>query len=393
VSLPIVVATIQRRRGETGIHAHVSMFIEALVARREEVAFVNHLSVAPWVGIPIFLVRRAIERVNPARAVWWYRVWHLAFLRLALWWHLRRRGPLVIYAQCPISARAALDTRRSPDQRVVMALHFSGSQADEWVAKGRIEAGGRVYRGIDHLERRTLPALDGIVYLARSMQHEIERRHPGVADVPAALIPNFTRRPAMPSTTSLEGDLITVGALDRNKNQAHILRVVAAAAAMGHGYRLSVVGDGPERRALEALVRELGIAPLVRFHGFRPDAASLIPRHVAYIHAARMDNFPMAIVEALAAGRPVLAPPVGGIPEMIDDGIEGRYIPLDDPEEGARIVVGLLEDEGSLARLGAAARDRFERAFDVDVVAPRLAAFLRQVGAAEPRAPAARARS
>lgn len=374
----VVIATILRRRGETGIQAHVQALVDALAARGDTPEFINHLSAFRWLGVPIFVVRRAIDPFSGRLSVWWYRTWHYWFLRLALRGHLRRAGPLVIYAQCPLSARAALDARRSAHQRVVMAVHFSHSQADEWVAKGRIRGDGRVYRAIDRLERETLPRLDGIVYLSDYMRRHIERRHPGIMAVRSETIPNFVTRPRLRQSVADGADLITIGALDTNKNQRYILEVLAEAARMGQGYRLSIVGDGPERAALERMAKTLGITDSVRFLGYRPDARSLLPGHRAYIHAARMDNFPMVLIEALAAGIPVLAPSVGGIPEIFDDGVEGYPIPLDDPAEAARRIIALLEDDAGRCRMGEAARDRFVRDFDADVTATRLIRFLRQ---------------
>ena len=365
-----------RRQGETGIHVHMATFLDELRSRGYPVVFVNHLSAFKFLGLPIFGVRRIVDRINGSLSVAWYVFWHLWFLRVALRARLRGLGPAVVYAQCPISARAALDARRSRDQPVVMVVHFIHSLGDEWVAKGKIPDGGRVHRWISRLEGRTLPEVDGIVFLSRYMRDYLEARNPGLESVTSLVLPNFiSPAPAVPEER-LEADLITIGALDRNKNQGYILRVLVEAATLGRSYSLTIVGDGPERASQEAQVRASGLSGRVRFLGYRAHARSLLPAHRAYVHAARMDNFPMVVLEALAAGLPVLAPAVAGIPEMITDGVEGVMWPLDDPRDAAQRLIELLEDEPRRRRMGAAAERRFAADFQTSVVVDRLIQFL-----------------
>ena len=78
----------------------------------------------------------------------------------------------------------------------------------------------------------------------------------------------------------------------------------------------------------------------------------------------------------LAAGLPIVAGATGGIPEMVDEGVEGRFWPLDDAVAGARILVDLLDDEPTRSTTGAAALSRFHAGFDAAVVGPRLERLL-----------------
>jgi glycosyltransferase involved in cell wall biosynthesis len=96
----------------------------------------------------------------------------------------------------------------------------------------------------------------------------------------------------------------------------------------------------------------------------------------AYVHAATREVLPLALIEALAAGLPIVAGAIGGIPELFDPGVEGAIWPLDDPDAAARVLIGLLEDEKRLARSAAAAAARFSREFDAAVAGPALEAFL-----------------
>src|SRR5690606_4845908 len=101
-----------------------------------------------WLIYPVFGMRRLIDYVSKPTSVWWYRYWHSVALERALRQNLKGGRPCVVYAQCPLSARAALRARASEDQKVVMVVHFNLSQADEWVGKGAIAREGRLFKSI-----------------------------------------------------------------------------------------------------------------------------------------------------------------------------------------------------------------------------------------------------
>jgi glycosyltransferase involved in cell wall biosynthesis/O-antigen/teichoic acid export membrane protein len=306
----------------------------------------------------------------------WYREWHWRFLRRALRTELAQASNVVVYAQCPLAARAALDVRRGPHQRVVMAVHFDGSQADEWVDKGLIRDGGRVYRRIRALERLTIPNVDGVVFMSASATQSL-RRYGLCLDASACqLVPNF----AAPSTPRIPptggADLVTVGGLELYKNHQYLLHVLAAAKDLGRRYTVDIIGDGPTRRPLARLARELGIEDQVHLLGYVSGARDFLPAYRAYAHTATREVLPYAVIEAMAAGLPVVAGRIGGIAEMISDGSEGYFWPLDDAPAAAEVLVRLLDDEPHRAELGAQARVRFEDRYDARVVGPLLVDFL-----------------
>jgi glycosyltransferase involved in cell wall biosynthesis len=183
------------------------------------------------------------------------------------------------------------------------------------------------------------------------------------------------------------GDLVTVGNLEGIKNHAFLFHVLAEARLRGRTYSLDVFGEGPRRADLEALIHSLGLESQVRMRGFRSDVRDFLPGYRAYVHASQSESLPLAVIEAMAAGLPVLAGATGGIPELFDDGVEGRLWPLDEPGAAARLLVDLLDDEAARAAAGVAARERFRQGFDAEVVAPRLLAFVRGVPGPVPTTP------
>jgi glycosyltransferase involved in cell wall biosynthesis len=373
----IVIATLLHEHGPTGVQSHFGGVTEHLHGRGLDAAVATPFLGPRWAVYPVFGVRKILDRVSGSASVWWYRYWHFVFLRHVLRGMLRRSGPVVVYAQCPVSARAALEARRDAStQRVIMVVHFNVSQAAEWAGEGRISPGGWLYTHIRSLEEDVLPRLDGIVYVSQFMQSTIEQNVPAARAVRSAVIPNFVSDLGPRQPGIITGDLITVGTLDHRKNQAYLLHVLAAAAARARRFTLNVVGDGSDRAGLGKLARQLGIEHQVQFLGYRTDARQLLARHRAYVHAARMENLSITLLEALESGLPVFAAPVGGTPEIFADNVEGVYWSLEDPDAGAVRLIEVLDDIPKYRAMQHAARARFARHFSTAAVADRLTNFL-----------------
>jgi N-acetyl-alpha-D-glucosaminyl L-malate synthase BshA len=108
---------------------------------------------------------------------------------------------------------------------------------------------------------------------------------------------------------------------------------------------LVLIGDGPERREVEALVAHLGLGPYVRFLGLMPRVSELLARADLFLLPSQTESFGLAALEALASGVPVVASAVGGLPEVVRDGVTGLLVPPAQPRELARAIAALLGDE------------------------------------------------
>jgi glycosyltransferase involved in cell wall biosynthesis len=382
----VLIAAVLRPAGGTGVQTHFNELARYLGDARIPYSVVTPFCAGGLVRDAVFAVRKALAPLSGAASVAWYRWWHRLFLERALRRTLSGTGDVVVYCQCPVSAAAALRSRRGPHQRVVMAVHFWVSQADEWAGKGELTRDGRVFRAIRRLEQRVVREVDGLVFVSEAARRELWATVP--PGLSTATIPNFlaTPRPGgSPAAVAPEhrADLVTVGSLEPRKNHRYLLEVLAEARRTGHRYSLDIVGEGPERRRLARRARELGIADQVRLVGYVPDAASLVAGYRAYLHPARHEPFGLAVLEAMRAGVPPVAAPVGGVPQLFDPGVEGLHFDLDDPQQGATTLVNLLEDELARVRMGRAARRRYLARFDAAVVAPQLHRYLSAVGAPE----------
>lgn len=126
--------------------------------------------------------------------------------------------------------------------------------------------------------------------------------------------------------------------------------------------RLLVIGDGPSRAEVARLFAPLGDAALLLGH--RRDVFELLGASDVLLHPTLIDAFPTVLLEAGAAGRPVIATAVGGIPEIVEDGVTGLLVPAPPAADAiATQLERLLADAALRSRLGAAARERHERRF------------------------------
>jgi glycosyltransferase involved in cell wall biosynthesis len=149
---------------------------------------------------------------------------------------------------------------------------------------------------------------------------------------------------------------------------------VAAVAAVQEKFprvRLLVVGDGPAREQVANVVRPLGAAAVLAGH--RDDVMDVLDASDVLLHPSRVDAFPTALLEGLAASLPIVATRVGGIPEIVEDGVSGLLVePSPRPDSVARALEVILADADLRHRLGAAGRQRFESEFSAERWAHRM---------------------
>jgi glycosyltransferase involved in cell wall biosynthesis len=120
------------------------------------------------------------------------------------------------------------------------------------------------------------------------------------------------------------------------------------------------------RRDLEQQARSEGVADRVLFAGFRHDASELLPAIDIVVFSSLFEGLPIALLEAMSAARPIVATHAGGIPEVVDDGVEALLVPPADPESLAAALSRLLADRELRLQLGQGARQRLLAQFTVE---------------------------
>jgi len=172
----------------------------------------------------------------------------------------------------------------------------------------------------------------------------------------------------------IAADAPVVGAVARLADQKRLDRLLAAVAALDETVHCILAGDGPERAALQARAGELGIAERVHFLGHRDDVADVLDSLDLYVVSSGREGLSNAMLEALAAGVPVLSTPVSGADDALAPLADGRAPGVVCSFEEQFIAEGirrLLADRAALGAMGEAARDRWQERFGVETMLDR----------------------
>jgi glycosyltransferase involved in cell wall biosynthesis len=164
--------------------------------------------------------------------------------------------------------------------------------------------------------------------------------------------------------------ITSVGSLIRRKGQDILLRAFQPLASERDAHLL-IVSDGPERGNLERLAADLGLMGRVHFLGYHDDIPGVYAASDIIALASRGDAFGLVLAEAAYFARPVVATRVGGIPEVVDDGVTGLLVPPEDPAALGVALRRLADDPALRAAFGQAGRLRSQRMFAADAMAAR----------------------
>lgn len=167
--------------------------------------------------------------------------------------------------------------------------------------------------------------------------------------------PEWRERLAIPPGAFVVG---YVGRLVPIKDPLTLLRATATAARHVPNLQLLIAGDGPLRPAMERAVVELGMTAVVRFAGWIDDLPGLYATMDVCALSSLNEGTPVALIEAMAAGLPVVATSVGGVPDLVEDERTGLLVPSRDPEALAEALLRLAARPDERRSFGAAARAR-----------------------------------
>jgi len=177
---------------------------------------------------------------------------------------------------------------------------------------------------------------------------------PNAVDVSAAPRARHERR---------EPRIVAVGRLKAPKD---FLTLVRAVGALPEGSETLIVGEGPDRPWLEQEIRSLGIQERVRLVGERHDVPGLLADADIFVLSSVSEGLPVSVLEAMAAGLPVVASRVGSVPELVVHGETGILVPPGDASALAAALSSLVADPAERRRLGEAGRARAEERFDLE---------------------------
>lgn len=235
---------------------------------------------------------------------------------------------------------------------------------------------------------------DGLGPLLSQVDHIIGRAEASIVglrdvcgldgDTHWTIVPNAVPSPPEigSSPAPQEGGIVvtTIGRLAPEKGVADVIRACGALVAEGLPIRLVVAGDGPLFEELERTAAEVGLKGRVMFTGDFDDVGTVLDDAHIVAHATRNDGRSVAVLEAMAWGRPVVASAVGGVSELIEDGVSGRLVPPGDVEALTGAIRELTLSESLRIHMGAAARAAFERGeFRVEATVARTLSVYKEV--------------
>jgi glycosyltransferase involved in cell wall biosynthesis len=281
--------------------------------------------------------------------------------QLAAW--LRQVAPDVVHIHSGVWLKAARAARLAGVRRVVFTEH-GALDVEPW------------YSSL--IKRQAARFTDTVIVVSEPLARVMAETH-GVPAEKVRVVPNgvdaelFSPGPSrdllVPWGIAPDSPIIGhVARLATVKNQPLLLEAFARVVKVRPAARLVIVGDGPERELLERRIAELGLSAAAHLIGEHRDVPGLLRSFTMFVLPSKAEGTSMSVLEAMAAGVPVIATAVGGTPDLLDGGRCGQLIPANDVGALADAIVELLDDHERRRTYATAARHRVMRYYDEQAV-------------------------
>ena len=169
-----------------------------------------------------------------------------------------------------------------------------------------------------------------------------------------------------------KNDLFVIGSAGRLfpvKDYPLMVEVAREIFQQIQGVRFVLAGEGPEKKILEGLIEKYGLKDSFRLRGFLPDLSEFYRELHLYLNTSRHEGLPMSILEAMAHGIPVVATDVGGVREIVTEGVEGSLVQDRDPAKIAAKCIRFIQNRDILFRASTAARGKIEEQYSISRMA------------------------
>ena len=280
---------------------------------------------------------------------------------LAAW--LRQVAPDVVHIHSGVWLKAARAARMAGVRRVVFTEH-GALDVEPW------------YSSL--IKRQAVRFTDAVISVSEPLARVLTETH-GLPANKVFVLPNgvdadlFSPGPSrdLLSAWGIGHEALVIGHVARLapiKNQPLLLEAFARVVQDRPAARLVIVGDGPERPLLERRIAELGLAGTAHLIGEHRDVPGLLRSFTMFVLPSKAEGTSMSVLEAMAAGVPVVASAVGGTPALLDDGRCGQLVPANDVAALADAIIGLLDDHERRRMYSTAARQRVMQYYDEQAV-------------------------
>lgn len=303
-------------------------------------------------GFPVFVYPGA------NRSFSWEALWSLRR-------HMRSWRPRIVHTHGALAGRVA---GRLSGARVIYTKH--GMAASEEQAIQVRSAGALARRAAVRL------FLDRIVAVSDAVARSLTAQ--GARPERIHVIPGGVDLSAYPSTPQplVPGVIGTLGRLQKEKGFDVLLDAMGQLRGEA---RLLLGGEGLLSEELPELSHVLGVADLVEFRGFVRDVPAFMAEMGLFVLSSRSEGLGLVLIEAMAAGRPVVATHVGGVPEVVVHGKTGLLVPPEDPNALAEAIRQVLADPDLAGRMGEAGRRRAELLYGADRMAEQTLALYEEL--------------
>ncbi len=275
--------------------------------------------------------------------------------------HLVRNRPDVVNAHNPGALTYALLAKFRPRASVIMTRH--GQEVINPLPSGF-----------------KLRLTDSVIAVSDAAARAMLAKKPQAAGRIATIKNGVHLAKPMRDRAAIRADLglgdglvgIIVARIDRLKGHNTLTEAAAKVRDRGIDFTVLIAGDGPERAKIEELAAERNLGPdRVKFLGFRNDVTDLLAASDLFLLPSLTEGMPLSVLEAMAQRLPVLCTPVGGIPELMDDGAQGTFFPVGDVDALTEAISRLAADPVLRRSMGEAGYQRVKERFSFSEMARR----------------------
>jgi len=352
----ILITTILREKGTTGVQTHFNeLFNLYLDDHRFKLDAVTPFSHFKFISFPIFGIRKLLpEKKFKFISIFWYRYWHYVFLFVSLLVEILRKKPIIINAQCPLSAKAAITLKNffNFKYKIFLTVHFNESQAKEFSILGYVSENSFYFHKIKSLEKRVLNNSDRIIFVSKYMKKLLEKEHN--LDVgKSVLIHNWVRKVSEEdyykryylNLNDNDFVLMNVGTLEKRKNQIFLIYILKDLKEHFSNIKLVLIGGGVCYAEYKKFICNYSLNKNILLLGNKKDAWRYLKVADVYLCSSFSENLPISLIEATRASLPIISFNVGGISEIVFNNYNGYLCKKNDKVEFMSKLVSLVHDE------------------------------------------------
>jgi glycosyltransferase involved in cell wall biosynthesis len=256
----------------------------------------------------------------------------------------------------------------------VVVAHEHGWERPSWIVRllnRRVIARGcNEILAISRAERTRMIEIDGIP------PDRVNLMPNGIPKLTPTIGRNLRKELGIPPRSLVIGSVAT---LRPEKALEVLIEAAEIVVSQRTDVRVLIVGEGPENKNLRSLVRSLGLEKMVFLIGERTDISDIVNVIDIAVCCSDREGSPLSVMEYMAAGKPVVATNVGGLPEMIEEGVNGLLVERRDAKALADALLRLLNDEALREHLGAAGKELQLREFSLDAMIKRTEALYEEL--------------